>query len=1126
MKKLITLAALLCTAAMSQAQVTFTYTGGHGYNGNGAEGMDKLFDGNTSTKYCGNAGADCYALVTASEPVFVWGYDITLANDNEGNEGQGYRLVKRWSVFGTNDASVAANPNADGWVTLSDLGRNDFLQAVNYHMQRFFCENKEALSTPYKYFKIVLNEGNGSIVQLSEFSLCYETYKTAIYDWYDSDGGDGSKKAVDLRLDQKWEGWQALRGKYLTIETADGNAYLVKSYSFTTHDDGYWKDRAPKEWKLEGSNDNENWTLVDEQTGGDPIANEYYQTTVFTPANTTDAFRYLRLTLNTMKADAYQQIGEFHVTAVDESVSAQSVYYSARLASTKERFTELSSVLPSTDLWYVEYKALYDTLDGLFAAGNWTGLTATMDEMDAWAGRIALFQTQNAVALDGSSTWGDGHWSQLVDGDEGTKWGGNFSGSEGDPEHVQWVIFRLKEQMQPYFYKLVTGWDTATETARNWKDWDVFGGNFATLSEATSDAAGWVKLDSRTDIDESYLPMENSYAAALNFTEDFSEPYYYYMVKVYKSSGGQQQMSEMKLCTKAEFDETRNPMVERYREFAESTTVDDVEAGQTANLTTFLELYDEMKTTDDAVRLTIVNNQMNAMYDSLVLSKVRRTLQKVVTPVDGVYPLGTAADVMAFATAINDGATDLSAKLTADIDLTGETYVSIGNTSNKFNGSFDGQGHSITFNIDTDQEYVGLIGCATGGASIQNVITRGSVKGSAKVGGILGGSEGSGAITIANCGNEATITATGANAGGIHGCNNGSAAIYTLTNCYNAGTISGGKESASISGWLGRNATVTNCYNIGDVTGIDGSNRSFARWDNGTYTNCYNKLNAGSVGGRTDNYPMDKVTSGELCYKLGSAFTQDLSQAGYPTFGSKTVAAGKWFNDAEDDVFYNLEDGNYTVYQLNLDEGNAKYEVPSNVTAKHVTMARSLKAGVWNTFCSPVALGGDNFSAVKELTDVTADGDSYTMTFSDAAGDIVPGKPYMVQVAEAKTELAATDADVATAEIPVTYDGLTFQGVFAGGTAPTGSFIISDNVFYNVNSTVSLKAFRGYISVAGAGVKALNFNFDGGATSIGEELSSEGEASREETVFNLAGQRLGKVQKGINIVNGKKVVIK
>ena len=88
--------------------VTFTCTAGKNFDAANGEGIEKMFDLDCNTKYCGNTGSDCYALVTASEPVFVWGYDLTTANDN--NNG---RKVTKWSLYGTNDATVAANPSAE-----------------------------------------------------------------------------------------------------------------------------------------------------------------------------------------------------------------------------------------------------------------------------------------------------------------------------------------------------------------------------------------------------------------------------------------------------------------------------------------------------------------------------------------------------------------------------------------------------------------------------------------------------------------------------------------------------------------------------------------------------------------------------------------------------------------------------------------------------------------------------------------------------------------------------------------------------------------------------------------------------------------------------------------------------
>ena len=74
-------------------------------------------------------------------------------------------------------------------------------------------------------------------------------------------------------------------------------------------------------------------------------------------------------------------------------------------------------------------------------------------------------------------------------------------------------------------------------------------------------------------------------------------------------------------------------------------------------------------------------------------------------------------------------------------------------------------------------------------------------------------------------------------------------------------------------------------------------------------------------------------------------------------------------------------------------------------------------------------------------------------------------------------------------------------------------------------TTITLGANKAYLDTtapANAGVKGFVFDFDD-ATSINEELRMKNEES-EAAIYNLAGQRLSKMQKGINIVNGKKVL--
>ena len=97
--------------------------------------------------------------------------------------------------------------------------------------------------------------------------------------------------------------------------------------------------------------------------------------------------------------------------------------------------------------------------------------------------------------------------------------------------------------------------------------------------------------------------------------------------------------------------------------------------------------------------------------------------------------------------------------------------------------------------------------------------------------------------------------------------------------------------------------------------------------------------------------------------------------------------------------------------------------------------------------------------------------------------------------------------------------------MLSSDNAPQGSFIISNNSFYNVDSSVSLKATRGYITATAASpIKSLNFTFDDDDATGIETVDNRQQTTDNSPIYNLAGQRIIKMQKGINIVNGRKVL--
>ena len=323
-----------------------------------------------------------------------------------------------------------------------------------------------------------------------------------------------------------------------------------------------------------------------------------------------------------------------------------------------------------------------------------------------------------------------------------------------------------------------------------------------------------------------------------------------------------------------------------------------------------------------------------------------------------------------------------------------------------------------------------------------------------------------------------------------------------MTNCVNTGTITGADKASDKFTWYCQlvrfepgTLTMTNCY---DLSGFDGGEAG----------------QQGDQGSLTTSAPL---SSGEVCYKLGAAWTQVIGTDDYP------VPVGNRGQVILNGTYQN------TASTLTLNDANS-FGTNSDFDVTSVTMTRTLKGEKWNTFCVPFGMTSEEISAqfgadakVKELSGATLNGENYNMTFSDAS-TIVAGKPYMVRVSNEVTSLNLGAKTIKGTITPATAGDVTFTGVYNNGNAPQGSFIISNNVFYNVDSTVALKAFRGYITVdSGSGVKALTFDFDDDATGI--SLMEDGRSQMEDgAIYNVAGQRINKMQRGINIVNGKKIL--
>ena len=201
--------------------------------------------------------------------------------------------------------------------------------------------------------------------------------------------------------------------------------------------------------------------------------------------------------------------------------------------------------------------------------------------------------------------------------------------------------------------------------------------------------------------------------------------------------------------------------------------------------------------------------------------------------VDNPYKISTAAELAWFRDYVNEGNTSACAKIADNvkaIDMSsvchakdGTKYTKelswtpIGNESNKYIGTFDGNGKIIrNLYINATSDYTGFFGYATDG-SIKNItFDNAKVKSIDFYTGILAGYAGSCFIenikTLANC-SVKSHSYTGGIAG--NACGN-------ISNCENHAIVEG---TADVGGFAGRydssNKSITSCANYGVVTGAD-----------------------------------------------------------------------------------------------------------------------------------------------------------------------------------------------------------------------------------------------------------------------------------------------------------------
>ena len=173
-----------------------------------------------------------------------------------------------------------------------------------------------------------------------------------------------------------------------------------------------------------------------------------------------------------------------------------------------------------------------------------------------------------------------------------------------------------------------------------------------------------------------------------------------------------------------------------------------------------------------------------------------------------------------------------------------------------------------------------------------------------------------------------------------------------------------------------------------------------------------------------------------------------------------------------------------------------------------------------STFCAPftVAIPADYQSVVTASTVTGVEGN--VLTLEPVANYVIPANtPVIIETPVANT---LPVSGIYVKGTPVA--GL-LTGVYENTPAPVGSYVLQNLEkvgFYQVaeGNQPTVGANRCYLTVPAAGVKAFFLNGDD-ATGIS---NVDANVDANEVIYNIAGQRINKFQKGINIINGKKIL--
>lgn len=258
---------------------------------------------------------------------------------------------------------------------------------------------------------------------------------------------------------------------------------------------------------------------------------------------------------------------------------------------------------------------------------------------------------------------------------------------------------------------------------------------------------------------------------------------------------------------------------------------------------------------------------------------------------DGYCLVGTLDDLNKVKQTIDLGNNDINIKLTNNI------VGYDGNPIGEYNGTFDGNGHSITLAMNdesNDYQHYGLFEKLDTDAVVKKLTINGSIKANANyVGAVAGLCDGA----IINCVNNATVTNALKDGvtGGFIGQNLLQKSPILISNCVNNGEVNGYNVGGIIgysAGYTYNFSKITDCVNNGKVNAENNGAGIIVVGSHCMVTNCVNNANinanknAGGIIGVVQYGTKAEIIN---CANNGSVVSKETAAGIATTYGAITV---------------------------------------------------------------------------------------------------------------------------------------------------------------------------------------------------------------------------------------------